>query len=35
MVNRPFGGLGLSGYGKEGGPEGLEEFQRIKTVGIG
>jgi aldehyde dehydrogenase (NAD+) len=35
MVNRPFGGLGLSGFGKEGGRQGLEEFQRIKTVGIG
>lgn len=34
MVNRPFGGFGLSGYGKEGGPEGLEEFLRVKTVGI-
>jgi aldehyde dehydrogenase (NAD+) len=35
MVNRPFGGLGISGFGKEGGRQGLEEFQRIKTVGIG
>ncbi|WP_198955514.1 MULTISPECIES: aldehyde dehydrogenase [unclassified Frankia] len=34
MVNRPFGGLGLSGYGKEGGPDGLAEFQRIKTVAM-
>ncbi|CAO5154373.1 Betaine aldehyde dehydrogenase [Frankia sp. AiPs1] len=34
QVNRPFGGIGLSGYGKEGGPEGLAEFQRVKTVGI-
>ncbi len=34
MVNRPFGGIGLSGYGKEGGPEGLAEFQRLKTVAM-
>lgn len=34
MVNRPFGGFGISGYGKENGPEGLAEFQRIKAVGI-
>lgn len=34
MVNRPFGGWGLSGHGKEGGRQGLEEFMRIKGVGI-
>lgn len=34
MVNRPKGGFGLSGFGKEGGPEGLAEFQRIKTVAM-
>jgi aldehyde dehydrogenase (NAD+) len=34
MVNRPFGGFGLSGYGKENGPEGLAEFQRVKTVAL-
>ncbi|WP_404478044.1 aldehyde dehydrogenase family protein [Novosphingobium sp. BL-52-GroH] len=28
----PFGGLGLSGYGKEGGRAGLDEFLRYKTV---
>jgi aldehyde dehydrogenase (NAD+) len=33
-VNRPFGGLGLSGLGKEGGRQGIEEFLRIKGVGI-
>jgi aldehyde dehydrogenase (NAD+) len=34
-VQRPFGGLGLSGFGKEGGRLGLEEFLRVKSVGIG
>jgi aldehyde dehydrogenase (NAD+) len=32
--SRPFGGMGLSGYGREGGREGLEEFQRLKSVAI-
>jgi aldehyde dehydrogenase (NAD+) len=30
----PFGGYGISGYGKEGGREGLQEFLRMKTVFI-
>jgi len=30
----PFGGLGLSGYGKEGGRPGLDEFIRLKTVSM-
>ena len=30
----PFGGFKDSGYGKEGGREGLSEFQRIKNVNI-
>lgn len=34
LAHRPFGGMGLSGYGKEGGPDGLAEFQRTKTVAI-
>jgi aldehyde dehydrogenase (NAD+) len=34
-VHRPFGGIGLSGFGKEGGRQGLEEFLRVKSVGIG
>jgi aldehyde dehydrogenase (NAD+) len=31
----PFGGEGLSGYGREGGRQGIEEFIRPKTVVIG
>ncbi len=31
----PFGGLGLSGYGREGGKAGIDEFIRPKTVAIG
>jgi aldehyde dehydrogenase (NAD+) len=34
-VQRPFGGLGLSGLGKEGGRLGLDEFLRVKGVGVG
>ncbi|QQD17305.1 aldehyde dehydrogenase [Spongiibacter nanhainus] len=30
----PFGGLGLSGFGKEGGRPGLDEFVRLKTVSL-
>lgn len=30
----PFGGLGVSGYGKEGGRAGIDEFLRYKTVAI-
>lgn len=33
-VTRPFGGIGISGMGKEGGRQGLDEFLRIKGVGI-
>ncbi|MER6808158.1 aldehyde dehydrogenase family protein [Spirillospora sp. NPDC000708] len=34
QVGRPFGGFGLSGTGKEGGRQGIEEFVRIRSVGI-
>ncbi len=33
--NAPFGGLGLSGYGKEGGRAGIDEFLHLKTVLVG
>jgi aldehyde dehydrogenase (NAD+) len=33
-VHRPFGGVGLSGFGKEGGRPGLEEFLQVKSVAI-
>jgi aldehyde dehydrogenase (NAD+) len=33
-VQRPFGGIGISGMGKEGGKLGVEEFLRVKSVGI-
>ena len=32
--NAPFGGQGMSGYGREGGYDGLAEFIRIKNVAI-
>lgn len=32
--NAPFGGLGESGFGREGGRAGIEEFVRPKTVAI-
>ncbi len=30
----PFGGVKQSGYGREGGPEGIEEYLAVKYVGI-
>jgi acyl-CoA reductase-like NAD-dependent aldehyde dehydrogenase len=30
----PFGGMGVSGFGREGGREGIDEFIRTKAVGI-
>lgn len=32
--NAPFGGLGLSGYGREGGRDGLAEYIKVKNVAI-
>lgn len=32
--NAPFGGRGLSGYGREGGRDGIQEFVRVKNVAI-
>ena len=33
-AHTPFGGIGISGFGKEGGRAGLDEFLRYKTVAI-
>lgn len=32
--NAPFGGRGLSGYGREGGRDGIAEYIRVKNVAI-
>jgi succinate-semialdehyde dehydrogenase/glutarate-semialdehyde dehydrogenase len=31
----PFGGVKQSGFGREGGAEGIEEYLSLKYVGIG
>lgn len=33
--NAPFGGRGMSGFGREGGHDGMMEFVRVKNVAIG
>ena len=33
-VHRPFGGIGISGVGKEGGRAGFDEFLPIESVAI-
>jgi len=35
LPTTPFGGMGISGIGREGGRQGLEEFLQPKTVQIG
>jgi aldehyde dehydrogenase (NAD+) len=34
VANRPYGGAKMSGLGKEGGRQGIEEFLRVKSIGI-
>lgn len=34
LPTTPFGGMGISGFGREGGKLGLEEFLQPKTVQI-
>lgn len=34
-AHTPFGGMGISGFGKEGGKAGIDEFLHYKTVTIG
>jgi len=35
MANLPFGGIGDSGFGREGARAGIEEYLRLKTVSVG
>ena len=34
LAASPFGGVGISGFSREGGRAGVEEFIRVKGVGI-
>jgi aldehyde dehydrogenase (NAD+) len=34
-LGAPFGGVGISGFGREGGREGVMEFISTKTVLVG
>jgi aldehyde dehydrogenase (NAD+) len=34
LAATPFGGLGLSGFGREGGKAGLDEFIHVKSVAM-
>ncbi|QGN54197.1 aldehyde dehydrogenase [Novosphingobium sp. Gsoil 351] len=34
-AHTPFGGIGISGFGKEGGKAGIDEFLHYKTVTVG
>lgn len=34
LPHTPFGGIGISGFGREGGRAGIDEFLRYKTVSI-
>jgi len=34
-IEVPFGGIGRSGYGREGGEEGLLQYTRVKSVYMG
>lgn len=35
LVSAPFGGIKQSGFGREGGTEGIEEYQRVQYLAVG